>query len=84
MKAQASSTKERSIAGRESTILKLVEIGSAAQEEVLDARETLEGEFSKAKQLAVSRILDILEPPHVYYSYAQTSSEHISDDHLSD
>ena len=49
MKAQASSTKERSIAGRESTILKLVEINSAAQEEVLDARETLEGEFSKAK-----------------------------------
>ena len=46
MKAQASSTKERSIAGRESTVLKLVEIGSAAQEEVLDARETLEGEFS--------------------------------------
>ena len=49
MKAQASSTKERSIAGRESTVLKLVEIGSAAQEEVLDARETLEGEFSLAK-----------------------------------
>ena len=46
MKAQASSTKERSITGRESTVLKLVEIGSAAQEEVLDARETLEGEFS--------------------------------------
>ena len=49
MKAQASSTKERSIAGRESTVLKLIEIGSAAQEVVLDARETLEGGFSDAK-----------------------------------